>query len=212
MAILWSHFITSHHPQWTMMVMIGYFCCILISLVVKTFTSPEAAEDMQGAVLFWCPCRVKLDWLVKWQKKNIACRNFKYVYRKYIATDLLKAAVKWKCLLKRGKVHVPSPSNVKIQTGFNKLLLLLHAMLFSFAAPVIDRLAVASSTSWSSAGLGENYHLVTRCQLNNVLEAVSQWEGPIWTWTRNPASAVLSALHCALDDKMGLPVIKHTAD
>lgn len=119
--------VSLHHFPSPTMVMIGYFCCILVSLVVKTFTSPEAAEDMQGAVLFRCPCRVKLDWLVK-----IACRHFKYVYRKYIATDLLKPAVKWKCLLERGKVHVPSPSNVKIQTGFNKLLLLLHAMLFFF--------------------------------------------------------------------------------
>lgn len=124
--------VSLHHFPSPTTVMIGYFCCILISLVVKTFTSPEAAEDMQGAVLFWCPCRVKLDWLVKWQKRNIACRHFQYVYRKYIATDLLKPAVKWKCLLERGKVHVPSPSNVKIQTGFNKLLLLLHAMLFFF--------------------------------------------------------------------------------
>lgn len=116
------------------------------------------------------------------KKKTLHADTLNMYSRKYIATDLLKPAVKWKCLLERGKVHVPSPSNVKIQTGFNKLLLLLHAMLFfffSFAAPVIDRLAVASSTSWSSAGLRENYHLVTRCQLNNVLEAVSQWEGPI---------------------------------
>lgn len=73
---------------------------------------------------------------------------------------------------------MPSPLNVKIPSSFNKVLLLRHAMPFSLATPDIDRLATFS-TSRSSTGPRENYHLVTRCQLNNVLEAVSQWEGPI---------------------------------
>lgn len=112
---------------------------------------------------------------------KMAKKNFKYVYRKYIATDLLKPAVKWKCLLERGKVHVPSPSNVKIQTGFNKLLLLLHAMLFFFIffSPHLLLTGSLPLRLGLPRDCGENYHLVTRCQLNNVLEAVSQWEGPI---------------------------------
>lgn len=148
------------------------------------------------------------------QKQKGICKHLTgsvHAVKVSLKTSLMPV-IRWKCLCKRAKVHVPSPWNVKIPTSFNKLLILRYATTFSFATPVIDRLADASSTSRSSAGRRENYHLVTRCQLNNVLEAVSQWEGPIWARTRNSASVVLSALHCALDDKMGLPVIKHTAD